>query len=297
MAPRNPPELSKEDRAKNAQLAVKARRERAEAKAAIAKKEISLFDLFNDPRPSIQRMKVIELLNATPGVGSKRAEQIMEKAKVSPSRRIGGLGRHQIEALREELILNKQPQQRGLLIVMSGPGGVGKSTISNALRTHPSFWLSISATTRAPRDGEVHGQDYFFITDEEFDLMIANGHFLEWAEFAGNRYGTPATEVERQILNGKNVLLEIEIAGARQIKSQFKDALFVFIKPPSWEELEARLIGRGTDSPERQRARLALAREEMSAASEFDEILINTEVKEVADALVSLAAKKKEQQG
>jgi guanylate kinase len=218
----------------------------------------------------------------------------MEKAKISSSRRIAGLGRHQINALREELVLNKKPLTKGLLVVMSGPGGVGKSTISAALRKHPSFWLSVSATTRAPRDGEINGQDYFFISDEDFDRQISENNFLEWAEFAGNRYGTPASEVSKQLENGKNVLLEIEIAGARQIKKINPDALFIFIAPPSWDELEARLIGRGTDSPERRIARLALAREEMAAASEFDEILVNTEVNEVAEALVSLAAKKKE---
>jgi guanylate kinase len=290
----NPPRLSPLERAQNGLLAVAARRERAAAKIEIASKNLSIFDLINDPRPSIQRMKIVELLEATPGVGKKRALQIMEKAKISSSRRIAGLGRHQINALREELVLNKKPLTKGLLVVMSGPGGVGKSTISAALRKHPSFWLSVSATTRAPRDGEINGQDYFFISDEDFDRQISENNFLEWAEFAGNRYGTPASEVSKQLENGKNVLLEIEIAGARQIKKINPDALFIFIAPPSWDELEARLIGRGTDSPERRIARLALAREEMAAASEFDEILVNTEVNEVAEALVSLAAKKKE---
>ena len=126
--------------------------------------------------------------------------------------------------------------------------------------------------------------------------MISKDQFLEWAEFAGNRYGTPRKEVIEKLDKGVNVLLEIEIAGAKQIKTNHPDALFVFISPPSWEELEARLIGRGTDSPERRLARLALAKEEMAAASEFDEILVNTEVKKVAEALVSLAATKKERQ-
>ena len=294
MSRENPPRLSPLERAQNGLLAVAARRERAAAKIEIASKNLSIFDLINDPRPSIQRMKIVELLEATPGVGKKRALQIMEKAKISSSRRIAGLGRHQINALREELVLNKKPLTKGLLVVMSGPGGVGKSTISAALRKHPSFWLSVSATTRAPRDGEINGQDYFFISDEDFDRQISENNFLEWAEFAGNRYGTPASEVSKQLENGKNVLLEIEIAGARQIKKINPDALFIFIAPPSWEELEARLIGRGTDSPERRIARLALAREEMAAASEFDEILVNTEVNQVAEALVSLAARKKE---
>ena len=127
--------------------------------------------------------------------------------------------------------------------------------------------------------------------------MVSAGKFLEWAEFAGNRYGTPATQVEIELASGKNVLLEIEISGARQVRLQKRDALFVFIAPPSWEELENRLINRGSDSPERRMSRLALAKEEMDAAPEFDEILVNSDVNEVAAALVSLAARKKEQLG
>ena len=294
MARPNPPSLSSEQRAQNGALAILARRERAQLKIDVASKNISFFDVLNDGRESIKRMKVIELLEATPGVGKRRAEQIMSKAKISLARRIAGLGRHQIEALRKELVLNKLPSKQGLLLVMSGPGGVGKSTISQALKSESHFWISVSATTRAPREGEVHGNDYYFVTDEEFDQMIAENKFLEWAEFAGNRYGTPSAAVFEKLAEGKNVLLEIEIAGAKQIRTNHSDALFVFITPPSWEELEARLVGRGSDSPERRAARLALAREEMAAAVEFDEIIVNSEVTEVAKALVSLAAKKSE---
>ena len=292
-----PPDLSKQERLENSQLAIKARRDRAAAKTAIASREISIFDLIADKNPAIQRMRVFDLLVATPGVGSKRAAALMTKAKISPSRRIAGLGRHQINALKDELVLNKQVQNQGLLVVMSCPGGVGKSTISAALRNEPNFWLSVSATTRAPREGEIHGKDYFFISDLEFDQMVSAGKFLEWAEFAGNRYGTPATQVDIELASGKNVLLEIEISGARQVRLQKRDALFVFIAPPSWEELENRLINRGSDSPERRMSRLALAKEEMDAAPEFDEILVNSDVNEVAAALVSLAARKKEQLG
>ena len=134
-----PPDLSKQERLENSQLAIKARRDRAAAKTAIASREISIFDLIADKNPAIQRMRVFDLLVATPGVGSKRAAALMTKAKISPSRRIAGLGRHQINALKDELVLNKQVQNQGLLVVMSGPGGVGKSTISAALRNEPNF--------------------------------------------------------------------------------------------------------------------------------------------------------------
>ena len=289
----SPPTLSKSERIRNGEIAKRARKERAALKEEVASNTKSFFECIKDPRPSIKRMRVIELLESVPGVGQVRAQKIMLKAKIAPSRRIGGLGKHQISALRREQLLNKQSGSQGLLVVMSGPGGVGKSTISSALRTHPEFWLSVSMTTRAPREGESHGVDYFFISDDEFDQMINKGEFLGWAEFGGNRYGTPAAEVYSNLESGKNVLLEIEIAGARQIRKLGIEVLFVFIAPPSWEELEKRLIGRGTDSEERRLARLALAQEEMAAAKEFDEILVNTAVNEVSKSLVSLAARKR----
>jgi len=285
----NPPKLSPEERARASAAGVAARRDRSSMKEAVAEGRLTLFEAINDPRESIQRMKVIDLLNSVPGVASIRAQAIMERAGISISRRIGGLGKLQLSALRNEFLLNKEDTPRGALIVMSGPGGVGKSTITSLLRDHPSFWVSISATTRAPRASERDGIDYFFVDDDKFDQMISSDEFLEWAEFAGNRYGTPRTPVENWRNMGKHVVLEIEIAGARQIRNHEKEALLVFISPPSWEELEARLSSRGTDSPERKAARLALAREEMAAATEFDHNLVNSKVEEVAAQLLSLA--------
>lgn len=284
-----PPKLTMDERHANLELAKKARHERADAKAAISAGRISIFDAINDPRDSIQRMKVIELLEAIPGVGPARAALIMEKRKISLSRRIAGLGPHQLKSLRQEAGIMKLDPQRGSLIVMSGPGGVGKSTITQYLKGDPRFWVSISVTTRAPRSTEKNGVDYFFVTENKFDQMIANDDFLEWAEFAGARYGTPKQAVAEWRDLGKHVLLEIEIAGARQIRASDPSAKLVFIAPPSWEELASRLANRGTDSSERRAARLALAREEMAAAGEFDTTIVNEQVEGVVSQMVSLA--------
>ncbi len=180
----------------------------------------------------------------------------------------------------------------GKLIVLSGPGGVGKSTIVKELKQHPDFYFSVSATTRAPRPGEIDGEAYHFVAEDEFDEMISNGEFLEWAEFAGARYGTPSNPVDEALAMGKHVLLEIEIAGARQVRNKRSEALLVFLEPPSFSELEERIRGRATDSEERVQARLALAREEMAAAGEFDHRVVNHRVEEVVAALVSFAVRK-----
>jgi len=284
-----PPKLSPEERAAANSAAIAARQVRAAAKKSLGNGEISIFDLINSVDPAIRKMRVRELLESVPGVGKLRAEAIMERAKISPTRRIAGLGANQVSALRGELSVSKIDPARGTLIVMSGPGGVGKSTITRTLRNDPRFWISVSATTRDPREGERDGIDYFFYNDSKFDQSIADGSFLEWAEFAGARYGTPHAPIESWLALGKNVLLEIEIEGARQVRKSDPNALLVFIAPPSWDELKARLTGRGTDSPERQAARLALAEQEMAAAGEFDHVLVNDSVERVIEELVSLA--------
>lgn len=178
---------------------------------------------------------------------------------------------------------------RGKLLVLSGPGGVGKSTISNEIRKNPRFSLSVSYTTRESRAYEIAGIDYHFVSDAEFDAMIDASAFLEFAEFAGARYGTPRIEVENALTAGKHVLLEIEISGARQVRSQCASAILIFLMPPSWEELKARITARGTDQPERIADRLALAEAEIAAAGEFDHILVNHRVEEVVAGLVALA--------
>jgi len=179
--------------------------------------------------------------------------------------------------------------ERRRLTVLSGPSGVGKSTVVSHLRRHhPEVWLSVSATTRGPRPGESHGVEYFFVTDDEFDRLVAGGELLEWAEFAGHRYGTPSRPVLDRLAAGVPVLLEIDLAGARQIRARMPDALLVFLKPPSWDELVRRLVGRGTEAQDVVEARLALAREELAAEHEFDVTLVNTSIRSVCRELLGL---------
>ncbi|CAM5237025.1 Guanylate kinase OS=Streptomyces glaucescens OX=1907 GN=gmk PE=3 SV=1 [Streptomyces glaucescens] len=173
--------------------------------------------------------------------------------------------------------------------MLSGPSGVGKSTVVAHMRKeHPEVWLSVSATTRKPRPGEQHGVHYFFVTDEEMDKLIANGELLEWAEFAGNRYGTPRAAVLERLEAGEPVLLEIDLQGARQVRESMPEAQLVFLAPPSWEELVRRLTGRGTEPPEVIERRLEAAKIELAAEPEFDETLVNTSVQDVARELLAL---------
>ncbi|AXE76829.1 guanylate kinase [Streptomyces atratus] len=181
------------------------------------------------------------------------------------------------------------PDVRPRLTVLSGPSGVGKSTVVAHMRkAHPEVWLSVSATTRKPRPGERNGVHYFFVDNDEFDKLIANGELLEWAEFAGNRYGTPRRAVLERLEAGEPVLLEIDLQGARLVRQSMPDAQLVFLAPPSWEELVRRLTGRGTESAEVIERRLAAARIELAAESEFDTTLVNTSVEDVARELLAL---------
>ena len=177
------------------------------------------------------------------------------------------------------------------LIVVSGPSGVGKSTIVRALlERDPQMWLSVSVTTRAPRPGEVNGEDYLFVTDSEFDALVRDGGLLEWAVYAGNRYGTPAEPVTRMREQGRPVILEIEVQGARSVRGRAIDPYLVFISPPDIQTLRTRLIGRGTEDPEVLAERMTIAETELAAAHEFDRVLVNSDVGECTSDLLALVA-------
>ena len=286
-----PPQLTPEQRQQALLKAAMSRKRRAEVKIMIKNGEFSVDAILEMAKSdeAVAKMRVKELLESLSGVGKVRAQSLMERLNISPTRRIQGLGRLQIKQLREEFMKSDHAIKPGKLLVLSGPGGVGKSTIAQKLREAGDFWVSVSATTRSPRNNEVDGKDYLFVSDDEFTRMINADEFLEWAEFAGNRYGTPQEKVEQALLLGKNVLLEIEIAGARQVKAHLPQSILVFLEPPTWEELVARLEGRGTDSPERRAERLKLAQEELASASFFDVVLTNDQVESVVGKLIELA--------
>lgn len=183
---------------------------------------------------------------------------------------------------------------RGRLYVLSGPSGVGKGSVMAQIRSGRAtgellpFWLSVSATTRDPRPGEVDGEHYFFVSPDQFDEMIGRNQLLEWASFAGNQYGTPRTAVLERLSAGYSVLLEIELDGARQVKKEIPEALMVFLAPPNREELCRRLTGRGTEDQSSIAVRLARADIELAAADEFDVRIVNDDVAEAAARLVDL---------
>ncbi len=182
--------------------------------------------------------------------------------------------------------------QQGIsrLVVLAGPTAVGKGTVAAQVRaTHPEVWISVSATTRPPRPGEEDGVHYWFVSDEKFDAMVAEDDLLEWAVVhRAARYGTPRGPVERALAAGRPAMLEIDLQGARQVRRTMPQALFVFLKPPSWDELVRRLVGRGTENQEERARRLETARDELAAEPEFDVTIVNHEVHAAADELVAL---------
>lgn len=180
--------------------------------------------------------------------------------------------------------------EKGLLIVISGPSGVGKGTVRKALFERPGHNLeySVSMTTRTPRNGETEGKEYYFVTKEQFEEAIKEGNMLEHAKFVNNYYGTPKDKVIEQLNTGKEVVLEIEVQGALQVKAKMPGAVFIFIAPPSWEALENRLTSRGTEPKEIIEERLLKARNELMVASSYDYIVINDEIENAVDKIIAI---------
>jgi guanylate kinase len=180
--------------------------------------------------------------------------------------------------------------ERGLLIVLSGPSGVGKGTVRKALFEMEGHDLvySVSMTTRPPREGEIEGEDYYFVTKEEFERRIREDQFLEYAEFVGNYYGTPRDKVEEQLDQGHEVVLEIEVQGANQVREKAPDGVFVFIAPPNREALYRRLLRRGTENPEMIQQRMDKAEREFPLAHKYDYIVVNDEVTNAADRILAI---------
>ncbi|MGN6326099.1 guanylate kinase [Pseudolysinimonas sp.] len=293
-----PPEV---DRAAASRRAVAARRARAAVKHDIAVRARRAIDVVEaawdgDPATPEATMRVRELLLSLPNVGPTKADRIMADLGIAAAKKVGGLGVRQREKLRGWLTDRERPRRAGgnrehsRLVVLAGPTAVGKGTVSQFIRAHyPEVLLSISATTRPPRPGEVDGQHYYFVSDADFDRMIADHEFLEWATVHNAyRYGTPRPPIDRALAAGRSVLLEIDLQGARSVRAAMPEALLVFLLPPSWDELVRRLVGRGTEDPAEQARRLETAKVELQAQDEFDVKVVNNEVGRAAREVVEL---------
>ena len=284
------PALDEEARARGRRLALEARRRRAEVKRQLAA-GMPVRDVLamRAEDPAIARMRARELVEACPGIGVARATRILSQCQIAESRRLRGLGEHQVAALMRALDADESAIGRGRLLVLSGPSGVGKSSVVTRLRElRPDLRFSVSATTRPARQGEIDGVHYHFVDRDRFEQMIAGGQLLEWAEFAGHLYGTPAAPVEDAIGAGSDVLLEIELQGARQVRDNAPGAIRVFLAPPSWDVLVDRLQGRRTESAEVIERRLATARVELAAEGEFDYTVVNADVTRAAEEILAL---------
>lgn len=284
------------DRVAANRAAIAARQARADLKQRLRSGEISPLRVLEQslvPNSPAATLRITDFLLSFPAIGSVKAERVREQLGISDRKRLGGLGRLQREKL-ESFVrdrLGSTPDgEKPPLTVLAGPTAVGKGTVAAYIRDHfPEVRLSVSATTRAPRPGEVEGEHYYFVDDEGFDRMLASDELLEWATVHNqSRYGTPRGPVERAAENGELMLLEIDLQGARQVRASMPEARLVFLAPPSWDELVNRLVGRGTEDEEERARRLETAKVELASAEEFDEIIVNDEVPRAALRLVEL---------
>ena len=292
-----PPEV---DRQAAAQAAVAARRARAAVKRAVQTRERSAVEVletaWSEPANGAEAsLRVRELLTSVPTLGPTRAARVMDQLGIAESKRVGGLGVRQRRRLLDWMVLRERRGQRpdhARLVVLAGPTAVGKGTVSTYIReNYPEVHLSVSATTRAPRPGEVDGVNYFFVDDAEFDRLIETGQMLETATVHNAyRYGTPRAPIEAAMAEGRSVLLEIDLQGARSVRAAMPEAVLVFLLPPSWDELVRRLIGRGTEDSVEQARRLETAKVELAAQDEFDYKVVNHEVSQAAREVVDLMA-------
>lgn len=294
MSPRpEPPEV---DRVAASRAAVAARRARAAVKRDVATHARTARDVLDtawtDSGSAEAGLRVRELLTSVPTLGPVRAAKVMSQLGIADSKRAGGLGIRQRAELWNYLLAREGGTSPGRLVVLAGPTAVGKGTVSSYIRdNYPEILLSVSATTRPPRPGEVDGVHYRFVSDEEFDRMIERGELLEWATVHNSyRYGTPRPPIDAALEAGRAVLLEIDLQGARTVKKKLPSAVLVFLLPPSWEELVRRLTGRGTEDPSEQARRLETARVELAAQDEFDHRVVNTDAPVAAREVVELMA-------
>jgi guanylate kinase len=281
-----------------ARAAIAARRARAAVKASIASRERRALEVveaaWNGPVTAPEAtLRVRELLTSVPTLGPTRADRIMQQLGIAASKRVGGLGVRQRVKLRAFLLQREGGTRTpSRLVVLAGPTAVGKGAVSRYIReNYPNVVLSISATTRPPRIGEVDGEHYYFVSDSVFDEMVERGEFLEYATVHNAyRYGTPRPPIDAALATGRSVLLEIDLQGARAVRAAMPQALLVFLLPPTWEELVRRLVGRGTENPVEQARRLATARVELRAQDEFDVKVVNDDVSQAAREVVELLA-------
>ncbi|MBP1325140.1 guanylate kinase [Leucobacter exalbidus] len=284
------------DRTAASRAAVAARQARAELKRKLRSGDTTPLRVLEQslvPGSPAATLRITDFLLSFPAIGEVKSDRVRRDLDISDKKRLGGLGklqRDRLTAFVHERMGVTGERDRPPLTVLAGPTAVGKGTVATYIREHfPEVRLSVSATTRDARPGEVDGSHYYFVDNEGFDRMLAGGDLLEWATVHNkHRYGTPRGPVVEAAARGELMLLEIDLQGARQVRASMPEAKLVFLAPPSWDELVNRLVGRGTEDEEERTRRLETAKIELAAAEEFDEIIVNDEVPKAAERLLAV---------